>query len=451
MKSAIFISIIVLTAGYSPAWSGESPKTSTAAVVYSHRTLWTLQETTRIALRQNPDLLTALDNIQAAEDVIGQSVSGYLPHIEGAAGVQRSTLPQPSAGSTALLGQPSPYASAALAVQQTVFDFGQALEHIRSEVSRERAAKEELYAFQNVVTLGVEKAFYDVALTKDLVAVAKRAEAEFRETQRDTTLLVDTGVRPPFDLSQANVELETAKLSLIKAQNSHDLAKVALLNIMGMHDRVDFEIEASTQIPGISTKKMDLDWIIGQGLQLRPEMRRDTLEVKAAKQALRSEVASLLPSASVNGWYGGFGPDYPESLSKAWGVGVGVSWDIFDGLFTPYKIGELSAQLKATKAQREKERLAIIEQISNAYLNLARAEQELTVAQEALIFAKENLDLGQKRYRAGVGTILELLIAEASEVNAEASNIQAIYGQQIAMASLATAVNAPLESLMTTR
>ena len=302
MKSAIFISIIVLTAGYSPAWSGESPKTSTAAVVYSHRTLWTLQETTRIALRQNPDLLTALDNIQAAEDVIGQSVSGYLPHIEGAAGVQRSTLPQPSAGSTALLGEPSPYASAALAVQQTVFDFGQALEHIRSEVSRERAAKEELYAFQNVVTLGVEKAFYDVALTKDLVAVAKRAEAEFRETQRDTTLLVDTGVRPPFDLSQANVELETAKLSLIKAQNSHDLAKVALLNIMGMHDRVDFEIEASTQIPGISTKKMDLDWIIGQGLQLRPEMRRDTLEVRAAKQALRSEVASLLPSG-FKSWF----------------------------------------------------------------------------------------------------------------------------------------------------
>jgi len=68
----------------------------------------------------------------------------------------------------------------------------------------------------------------------------------FQETQRDAAILVKTGVRPPFDLTQANVELVTARLELIKAQNSRDLAKVALLTLIGVQDRVDFELSEST-------------------------------------------------------------------------------------------------------------------------------------------------------------------------------------------------------------
>jgi outer membrane protein len=417
------------------------------APLVSTRAVWTIADVTRLALENNPDVLTALDSVRAAGAVVGQAVSVYVPHLSAQGQTERTTLPSPSAGLAANLGQNDPYTWGTLSFQQTLFDFGQGLAAIQASRSARRSQEQELEAVKNQIRLGVERAFDDVELSEKLVGVAQRGVDRFQETQRDASLLVKTGVRPPFDLSQANVELVTARLELIKAQNSRDLAKVALLTLIGVRDRVDFELRESMPTPASPAQGLDLDRLIADGLQYRPEVGREEATYAQAQSLLTGGEVSLLPTVQAQGWYGDFAPDYPDSLRKAWGVGLGASWNFFDGMFTPFRIRELSARRDAARAGLEKERLAVVQDVSNAYLNLGRAQQNVDVTEQALGFAKENLDLGQKRYRAGVGTILELLIAETSEFNAEAQELQAVYDEHVAVKTLETAVNLPLEKM----
>jgi outer membrane protein len=415
-------------------------------VSVSTRPLWSVDDVTRLALENNPDVLTALDTGAAARAVVGEAASVYLPHLSAHGGAERTTLPSPSAGLTANLGQNDPYRWGTLSFQQTLFDFGQGLEAIRAGLAGRRAEQAQLEAVRDQIRLGVAKAFDDVELSEKLVGVAQRGVDRFQETQRDAELLVKTGVRPPFDLSQANVEFSGARLELIKAQNSRDLARVALLTLIGVRERVDFVLRESSAAAA-ALDGLDEDKLIADGLENRPEIGREEATLAQAESALSASKVSLLPTVQAQGWYGGFDSDYPQPLRNAWGLGLGASWNFFDGALTPFRIREQSARRDAARAALEKERLAVAQDVSNAFLNLGRAQQNVDVTEQALGFAKENLDLGQKRYKAGVGTILELLIAETSEFNAEAEELQAVYEESVAVKTLETAVNLPLENM----
>jgi outer membrane protein TolC len=438
LSRLLFVLLLLLSA----AARAEDP----SAVAVSTRPVWTIEDVVNLALQNNPDVVTALANVAAARAVVDEAASTYLPHLSAQGQTERTTLPSPSAGLSANLGQNDPYTWGALSFQQTLFDFGQGLEAIRAGQAGRRAQQAELEAVKNQIRLGVQKSFDDVELSEKLVGVAQRGVDRFQETRRDAALLVKTGVRPPFDLSQANVEFSSARLELIKAQNARDLARVALLTLIGMRERVDFELSESTAAAAPNANLV-LDRLVEKGLQNRPEIGREEAALAQADSALAGAEVSLLPTVQAQGWYGGFEADYPQSLRSAWGLGLGASWSFFDGGLSLFHIRERSARRDAARAGLEKERLAVEQDVSNAYLNLERARRNVDVSEQALDFAKENLDLGQKRYKAGVGTILELLIAETSEFNAEAEELQAVYGEFVAVKTLETAVNLPLEKM----
>jgi outer membrane protein TolC len=114
-------------------------------------------------------------------------------------------------------------------------------------------------------------------------------------------------------------------------------------------------------------------------------------------------------------------------------------------LNTTSKVGELSWRLDQQEALQEKEREAIVAEVASDFKQLVSSENALNVANDALSSAQENSSLAHKRYQASVATILELLVAEASEIEAEGASIQARYQREIALEQLKIAVNAPLK------
>jgi outer membrane protein TolC len=269
--------------------------------------------------------------------------------------------------------------------------------------------------------------------------------AQFEETYRRTNLLVQTGVRPAFDLSQAAVELSKAQLALINAKNTRDLAKISLLNIMGMERVETFALtESASRQPSLRVRTLSMDLLTDKALQSRPEMRRYQFEREAALARLKLQRRDYLPALAASGWYGRFLPDYPAELRSAWSYGLGVSWNLFDGFATTFRIKELEARLDQEEALAKRQSQSIVAEVATAFMNLVRAEQNETVADEGLVFAKENFHYAQLRYDSDIGTILELLVAETSLVNADAVQVQARYRYATSLAALQTAVNAPL-------
>jgi outer membrane protein TolC len=405
---------------------------------------WNLADVTRIALDNNPDLKSARANYEASTHVIGEALSGYLPKVDLVANVSQTTLPYPSADLSAQVGLKLAYSSAVVQLNQVLFDFGKNLAQIRARQSQSHSAEEDSYAVKNAVILAAERAFYAVISGQKVVDAAKESVARYQETERRTEVLVKTGARPTFDLTQAKVELSKAKLGLINAQNSLDLAKIALINIMGLEQQNSFSLVENESTDSVTSNQLDLNHLTQKALSARPEIHSSNDNVDAAKHLLNGEITHYLPTFSAQAFYGSYQPNYPDVLRSAWGVGLTATWNLFDGLGTTARVGEFSSRLDQQEALREKERENVTAEVARAYMDLVRAEDNEQVSNEALEAAQENDRLAKKRYDAAVATILELLVANGSLVDAEASAIQAKYERDISLEQLKTAVNAPL-------
>lgn len=405
---------------------------------------WTMTDVLRIARERNPDILSAKANYEAASKVVGESVSGYLPQIQVIGQDERTTMPTPG-NQSITNGLVLPYSYAGISVRQTLFDFGRNLNQIQSSVALSHSASEQRLAVQEVVDLGVRKAFFNVSATEKLEEVAEKNLAQVQETYRRTKILVQTGARPEFDLTQANVQLAQAKVGVIDAQAARDIAKVTLLQLMGVERQITFSIrESPSDIPNIASGSMELGELRSLALKSRPEMKQADYNVESANNLVSAQVKNFLPTLDGNAWYDHFLPDYPDVLRNAWGIGLSATWNVLDGLYTPYRLGELQARRDQQEDFKQKEGLTVITQVESSYKDLVRSEGNEKAANDGFEAATENLRLAQQRYEANVSTILELLIAESSLVNAEASVITARYARAIALASLQQAVYAPL-------
>jgi outer membrane protein len=409
---------------------------------------WTLGAVKAIAFENNPDLKSARANYEAASAGVGVSVSTYLPHVDIIAKYDETTLPSPSGGSTAQLGMALPYKMVVAELNQTIFDFGKGLSRISASRASSRASEQDAFAIRNIVALAVERAFYDVQSSEQLVKVALNALAQYRETLRRTQALVRTGARPEFDLTQAKVEEAKAKLVVINAQNTRDYSHIALLNIMGVEDQSPFLLIDEGMPPefaGVTSRSLDVRHLINVAWSERPEMKRQGFSLDSARDTLSGEIRNYLPTVSLRAWGGEYLPDYPLSLNQAWGVAVVGSWNILNGLQTTFQVKQDAALVDAQEALVEKNKLAVMAEVTRGYQDLIRAERNFAVAEEALAAAQENLHLAKRRYDANVSTILELLIAEDSLLTSQAAAVTARFDHEIALATLRQTVNAPLK------
>jgi len=292
--------------------------------------------------------------------------------------------------------------------------------------------------------LAVQQAFYEVIANQKLIDAAQQSLSRYQETSRRTEVLVRTGARPEFDKTQATVELSKAKLALINAQNSYEISRIALINIMGLEDQIPFVLVEGKDSDSTKSTQLDLMGLERKALAARPEMRSSELNVDAAQNILHGELTNYLPTFGFQGFYGNYQPSYPESLRNAWGVGLTANWNLFEGMATSARVGEFAAKRDQQEDLREKQREGIIAEVASDYMQLVRAESNLQVSDEALKAAQENAMLAKKRYDSAVATILELLVANGSLVGAEATAIQAKYERTISVERLKIAVNAPL-------
>jgi outer membrane protein TolC len=85
-------------------------------------------------------------------------------------------------------------------------------------------------------------------------------------------------------------------------------------------------------------------------------------------------------------------------------------------------------------------RQSILLEVNQAYADLESASARIGVMESSLKKAKENFELAEGRYQAGVGLSLEVTDAQVAAVKAETDHVQALYDYQLAAARLMKAM-----------
>jgi outer membrane protein len=395
------------------------------------------------ALKNQPTIRAARENVRAGQGRETQAASPYFPQLTASTGYSESHAPLGGAfGDSATKSY-----TTSLSLNQTLYDFGKTgnaydaakLGTLSLERDAERISQE--------VVLNVKQSYYALLAAKKLVEVARKTIEQTESHLKQAEAFFRTGSKPRYDVTRAEVEVNNANLGLINAKNGVRIRTIALNKAMGIDPGKATEIvEALPTVPVLPTlEQAQLD-----ALQSRPDMKQMEADIAAARARLSAEQANYLPTLSANAaynWANGstemgpfLGTMFKGDVQNSWNAGIMLTLPLFQGGLTKGRVAEARANVLALEAQQDGVKQSILLEVNQAFADLESAAARVDVMDKTLQKARENLDIAQGRYKAGVGPYIEVTDAQLSSVNSETDRIQALYDYHLAIARLLKAM-----------
>jgi outer membrane protein len=398
-----------------------------------------LDEAVEKSLKQSPTIISALANVVSAQGASEQTRSGLLPQLSASVVAERSYGAVARSGTGTGVAGSAAFNNFTFALNgtQLIWDF-QTVDRFRASNASVASlrATEQATVIQTVLT--VRKAFFQAQAFSALVGVQAETLVNQVKHQTQTEGFVKVGTQPEIALAQARTNVANAKVALIQAQNNYRIAKAQLNQAMGVVQGIDYEV-ANEELPPLPGENQPVDTLTDIALKERPEIAAQQSNRDAQDLSLRAAWGGFAPAFSIFGNVAETG-DRLDSLGPAWDFGLQVTWGFFDGLRTPGVVKQAQGNLDNANAQLTAEELQVRFDVEQADATLEGSKTALVASQEALVNAREQLRLAERRYETGVGSIIELSDAQVAATNAGAQLVQARFTLATARAQLLAAL-----------
>ncbi|MGC2170747.1 MAG: TolC family protein [Candidatus Sulfotelmatobacter sp.] len=445
MKSLLPIFLALLM----PAFSGAQGKPSAASSTLPSApmpqqatpqnnpgtpTLLSLKDAQALALKNNPQISVARLTALASRQVTRQVRSNLWPTAAvDLTGVDADPGSRITAG---LLNNPSVYqrAAAGAAVTQLLTDFGRTTNLISSANLAAKAENQNALATREQILLAVDQAFYNALQTQAVLTVARQTVADRQTVANQVGALYKNKLKSELDFSFANVNLAQAKLLLLDARNNQDAALASLSSVLGFSNLQNFQLAEDTT--PITPPQANVDDLISTAFAMRPEVLALEFQSESAKKFQIAERDLLLPDIRALGAVGDTPVRNPVVSSWYGAVGVNIEIPVFNGFLFSARSREALLKAQAAQERLRDLRDRISRDVRTSWLNATTAYDRLAVTQQLLEQANLALNLAQARYKLGLGSIVELSLAQLQQTQAEISNAQADYDCRLSLAVL---------------
>ena len=328
--------------------------------------------------------------------------------------------------------QAHPSTLAALGAKQELFDFGRIAAESAAADARVTVAAHAADAIRLDVELGVDEAYFAVNAARSILRAAEEAYARAKVHRDFAQAGVRSGLRSPIDLTRAEADLTRFDTGRIRARGGLGAAQVVLAAAVGSPEPALDAADAPVAAPDLPA--------IGEALARAeakdPRLQEAVARLRAQESETRAVSALLRPdlhlTATLSGRAGGAEPSRPAGGGAAevptgggflpdvpnWDAGLILSWPLLDPT--------VSARARASKAGEEVQRdeidlsrQALVANVERAYLAVDVARQALPALQREREAATANYAQADARFKAGLGTSVELADAEALRTEAE--------------------------------
>jgi len=400
----------------------------------------TLSDCIRIALEANPARRSAAAGVQSAREAVGEAQAPYYPELGLQAGYHRfqthAFLPgwvRIPPGSPTVVGPTDDWLGG-LRARYTLYDFGERKALGQVARARQGLAEEEQSRIRQDIILSVYYGFYGLTSALEAKGVAEQNLDRSRDHQRLTNMRKEAGAVPKADVLRAQVEVSNAQLALVRAENLIRLARGNLNLSLGRPPEKPVEVTPSAQ-PPTRPEQMDLSLSLDQAVQSRPEIRGALKKIEVSQSNIEAARSAYGPRLRAEGSYGWRDNDFlPQD--EDWAVGVTLEWPLFTGFARKHRLARAKADLSKEEAEAERLKLAVRQEVWNAFSRVTEVYQTLETTQTLVQDALESQRLSRERYEAGAGTITELLDAQTALARAQATRVESEWDYQISLAQL---------------
>jgi outer membrane protein TolC len=401
-----------------------------------------LNEAVELALRQNPRLGVALEDVEFSKGKTQLAESKFYPRLDTLSRFVSVTpnlgpgAPGPTGG--LFPNGPGPYSAwqSELQLSWTLYDFGRRDSLWQQSRLLTQMAELRVHRLHSTIASEVTLTYL---LALEAQAVGKIAQESTRRAEailEDAKGRVAGGVALKEDVLRAEVQLSEARETAVRAEEASLSALARLNHAMGRDAQLPIRLADE---PAVVKFTGNLTDCLRQAAESRPEIElaRDRIaHAELGRKAIEGEYLPRLSLRSSLGYVDG------SDLRIGWQEGVGVHLDfpLYTGGSKNAEVRSADAAIRRAHAEAREIANEVSLEVTLALRAVVAAQKRIDLAHPAIEQSQETLRTIRNRYRNGTATPTDVVDAETTLTKSQLRYASARIGFLAALAKLAYAI-----------
>ena len=288
-------------------------------------------------------------------------------------------------------------------------------------------------------TLLVES-YFGLRLGMSVVEVREQTLRALERHYRDALKLEASGMINKADRLFVEVSMDEARRALETARKDLDVAQSALKALIRIDSAVDVRpvspLFINDTLPPVAYFKGEVgdnNYVVNQ-LKLQDDI---------ADNQLRIGRAGYVPTIALMGKQTLYSNGIQKNLIPRTFVGVGFTWNLFDGLDREQKIRQAKITKQTVGITRDKAIDDISVGIDKFYSQMQNALSSVNALNTTIELSRELVRMRKKAFTEGMATSTEVVDAEVMLSKVEIASLLAFYQYDVALINLLSACGIP--------
>lgn len=286
------------------------------------------------------------------------------------------------------------------------------------------------------------ESYYGLSLARAVVDVRQDTYDVLKQHYRNALKLEAAGMADKAVRLFAQVNKDEALRALQAAQKDADVVESALRALLHLEDTCSILPSSPLFInPTLPPKDVFLHTMRSANYLLS----QLSLQQDIARQQLRIDQSGYLPDIALFGKQTLYAHGIQSNLVPRTIVGVGFTWNLFDGLAREKRIRQsrIAEQTLALGREKAKDDLAV--GIDKLYTGLQKAQDNVRALNATIELSEELLRIRRKSFAEGMATGTEVVDAETMLATARVARLAAYYEYDVTLMSLLALCGTPEE------
>lgn len=421
--------------------------TDPAEVTLSDSQPLSLEQALTLADQNNPSLQASRLQLEQSQAALNESLAALYPSVDLNASLVYLSAPpglDEAAGVTGLDSIPTLLVlSGSATANYDISTAGRRQATIQAAQLTVRQQELALEQAQASLRLDTTNLYYDLQETVEQIRISQAALTASCRNLRDTQLFFKAEVGTHFDVLRAEVQVSSDRQDLTRALSQWQIAQRQLAAQLNLPPSINV---ITTQVTPVGTWPLSLEDTIVLAWQNRAELEQPLVQRDIGSAQEQIALAGIRPQIQAFADVGSTSllNASAEGISNVQGagaLGTTLNWRIVDGGAAAAQTDQARSQIDVSDQQYSQTRNQIRVEVEQAYYTLQSSSANIDTARQSVEQAKEALRLARRRFDAGVGDQLEVLVAQRQLTAAEGNLVSAILGYNRSLASLQRAVS----------
>lgn len=366
----------------------------------------------------NQNIVAAFENVLSARALVSEAKSEYWPTLVANPDVSRSRSSQNlHGGNNFSAGNPNvtEYSLPLDASWQPDL-WGRVRNTVAANKAEYQATAADLENTRLTAQAELASDYFQLRSQDSLIQLFADTVEAYSNSLALTQVLMKTGIDSDQDVAEAETQLKTTQaqatnLGILRAQLEHAIAMLTGRSASA------FSIPLS---PLARTVPLIPIGTPSQLLERRPDIASAERAVAEANAQIGVAKAAYYPDITLSA-SGGFESTTIGNLfdwpSRVWSLGAGMSETIFDGGARGATVAQYRAAYESSVAQYRQTVLSAFQQVEDSLVSERVLAQEIQQQADAVKASARYLALAQNRYKLGVDSYLNVIVAQTTYLN----------------------------------